>query len=231
MKYTLITSSLLALGLAHTIPSSARPHARKSLSKRIPEPVCKFNGHTSDDTGSWKTSPNAKRDLNATTWDPPSNLVTALGEVWNHEMATYSDPLGFKNYGYDQVIAGKGKINYCVRWDSAKTVTADQRTQVETAIVRSFNKWIEVLAGFDGFPYESVDVSVVGWAVRDTSLLKGDTSGIDVYTTKDAEGTPQCDEGCGRFFHQNNDYSQCAAGKDRHYGKPSPNSRKYMPIR
>jgi hypothetical protein len=166
-----------------------------------------------------------KRDLNATTWDPPSDLSPALEEVWKHEVDTYSDPLGFMNYGYDQVMAGDGKINYCVRWDSAQTVTVDRRTQVETAIVRSFNQWIEVLAGFDGFPYESVNVSVVGWAVRDTSLLEGDTSGIDVYTTKDADGIPQCDEGCGRFFHYtDNDYSQCAAGEDRHYGKPFPHS-------
>lgn len=42
-------------------------------------------------------------------------------------------------------------------------------------------------------------------------------SGIDVYTTTDADGIPQCDEGCGRFFHQDNDYSQCAAGADHHY--------------
>lgn len=37
-------------------------------------------------------------------------------------MATYSDPMGFKNYGFDQVIAGRGQINYCVRWDSNQKV-------------------------------------------------------------------------------------------------------------
>lgn len=43
-----------------------------------------------------------------TTWNPPSNLVTPLKQVWDHEMSTYSNPLGFKNYGYDQLIANKG---------------------------------------------------------------------------------------------------------------------------
>lgn len=133
-------------------------------------------------------------------------------------MDTYSDPLGFKNYGYDQVIDGAGKINYCVRWDSSSSVSADQRTTIETAIRRSFNKWIAALAGFDGFPYDSVDVNVVGWAVRDTSLLQGDTSGVDVYTTTDADGIPECDPTCGRFFHQDGDYSSCAGGAERHYG-------------
>jgi hypothetical protein len=63
------------------------------------------------------------------TWGPPSNLVTPLQEVsspvfifrfrWeaSHTDASTGvgprnvhllDPLGFKNYGYDQVIAGNG---------------------------------------------------------------------------------------------------------------------------
>ncbi|KAL4893546.1 hypothetical protein BDV59DRAFT_201731 [Aspergillus ambiguus] len=154
---------------------------------------------------------------NVTTWSPPSDLVTPLSEVWEQEMSTYSDPLGFTNYGYDQVMAGKGKINYCVRWDSTETVTEVQRQSIETAVRRSFNKWIAALAGFDGFPYSSVDVNVVGWAVRDKSLLQGDTSGIDIYTVTDADGIPECDPSCGRFFHQDGDYSSCAAGVDRHY--------------
>ena len=97
-------------------------------------------------------------------------------------------------------------------------VTAEQRTQIEAGAKRSFQKWIDALAGFDGWPYDTVDVSIVGWALRDESLLE-DTAGVEIYTTTDVDGIPQCDEGCGRFFHQDNDYSQCAAGADRHYGK------------
>ncbi|KAK1142751.1 hypothetical protein N8T08_007383 [Aspergillus melleus] len=154
---------------------------------------------------------------NVSSWNPPSDLVTPLKEVWDHEMDTYSDPLGFKNYGFDQVIDGKGKINYCVRWDSTKSVTASQREGIEAAVRKGFNKWIDKLAGFDGFPYETVDVNVVGYAVKDKSLLEGDTSGIEVYTTTDADGIPECDPKCGRFFHQDGDYSACEAGADRHY--------------
>lgn len=32
-----------------------------------------------------------------TTWNPPSNLVTPLTQVWDHETATY--PANFRNYG------------------------------------------------------------------------------------------------------------------------------------
>ncbi|KAL2846187.1 hypothetical protein BJY01DRAFT_175892 [Aspergillus pseudoustus] len=152
-----------------------------------------------------------------TTWDPPSDLVTPLEEVWNHEQETYSDPLGFKNYGFDQVIAAGGKINYCIRWESSQTITAAQREQIAAAASRSYNKWIAGLAGFDGWPYDTVEVNVVGYAVSDTSLLEGDTTGLDIYTTTDADGIPECDPTCGRFFHQDGDYSGCAAGADRHY--------------
>lgn len=221
MKSAIIVSSLLASGLAASIPTSVRTHIHKDLNKRAPEPVCRFDQRSLDDSNAWDDSTIVdKRDLNKTTWDPPANLVTPLKQVWDHEMSTYSAPLTFKNYGYDQVMAGKGKINYCVRWESSsQKVTAAQRTQVETAIKRQFKKWIDVLAGFDKFPYKTVDVKVVGWAVKNANLLEGDTSGIQVYTTTDADGIPQCDERCGRFFHQNGDYSKCPAGADRHYGK------------
>jgi hypothetical protein len=42
-----------------------------------------------------------KRVIEPTTWDPPTELVTPLEEVWQHELDTYSDALGFMNYGFD----------------------------------------------------------------------------------------------------------------------------------
>jgi hypothetical protein len=159
----------------------------------------------------------AEKRQSTSTWNPPSNLVKPLNEVWEHEMSTYSNPMGFKNYGFDQVMATGGKINYCVRWDSNKKVTAEQRKQIAAAVNRSVNKWIAGLAGFEGWPYKTVDVKVVGYAVRDRSLLEGDTSGLDIYTNKDESGIPECDPACGRFFHQDGDYSRCPAGAGRHY--------------
>ncbi|KAK6533632.1 hypothetical protein TWF694_002567 [Orbilia ellipsospora] len=155
--------------------------------------------------------------ISTLTWNPPSNLVTPLGQVWDHEVATYSDALGFKNYGYDQLMANGGKLNYCVRWDSSLSLTEAQRAQILTALQRSMKKWIDWFVGFDGFPYSSVPVSIVGYAVRSTSQLQGSTSGYDVYTTTDAGGIPQCDPRCGRFFHQDGNYGSCPGGAARHY--------------
>lgn len=50
-----------------------------------------------------------------TTWNPPSNLVTPLQQVWDHEMSTYDNPLGFKNYGFDQIMANKGCASLVTR--------------------------------------------------------------------------------------------------------------------
>lgn len=77
--------------------------------------------------------------------------------------------------------------------------------------------WFEYMYGYDNFPYTNITVDVVGWAVKDKSLLQGSTAGIEVYTDTDVDGVPQCAESCGRFFHQDGDYSGCAAGEDRHY--------------
>ncbi|KAF1995475.1 hypothetical protein P154DRAFT_610822 [Amniculicola lignicola CBS 123094] len=215
MKTTLAISTLFGLSLAAPTPNSLIHNH-----KRLAQPICTFDDHSFDDSNAWpalSSDPTSKRDLNSSTWTPPSNLVTPLKQVWNHEMSTYSNPLGFMNYGFDQVIAAKGKINYCVRWDSSESVTAAQRTKVEAAIRRSFNQWMAVLAGFDGWPYATVDVNVVGWAVKNKALLQGDTSKITVYTTTDSAGVPQCAEGCGRFFHQDNNYSGCVGGSAKHY--------------
>lgn len=151
--------------------------------------------------------------------NPPYNLALPLNQVWEHQMKTYDNALNYWNYGYDQVMQGKGRINYCVRWESSRKVSEEQRTAIEASVRRSYNQWIAELAGYEGFPYNNVDVNVVGWAVRDTSLLEGDTSNIQVYTTKDKDGIPECDQRCGRLFHADDDYSQCPTGVDGHYGK------------
>ncbi|WYZ43294.1 hypothetical protein EsH8_VI_000993 [Colletotrichum jinshuiense] len=150
-------------------------------------------------------------------WSPPSSIAAPLKEVWDHCKSTYDHFFDFKNYGWDQVIATKGTINVCVRWESSASVTEAQRAQVAKAVNTAHQSWYKWLYAYDNFPYSEIKVNVVGWAVKDKSLLQGSTSGIDVYTDTDSEGVPQCAESCGRFFNQGGDYSKCAGGADRHY--------------
>lgn len=117
----------------------------------------------------------------------------------------------------EKLSLANSSINYCVRWESSSSVTKAQRDEISTVLAAQYAKWFSWVSGYDSFPYGNISVKVVGWAVKDTSLLEGDTSDIDVYTDVDADGIPQCAPACGRFFHQDGDYSGCSAGEDRHY--------------
>lgn len=150
-------------------------------------------------------------------WNPPSNLVTPLGEVWSHYQSTYPQLLTFRNYGWDQVMAGGGRINYCVRWDSSARVSATMRDQIHAALQRQFKKWMDVMAGHNGWPYAEVPVKVVGWAVRDRATLEWTDNSVDIYVNNIRENAPQCSEPCGRFFHQDGNYSGCPGGASHHY--------------
>ncbi|WP_214109221.1 hypothetical protein, partial [Acrocarpospora catenulata] len=150
-------------------------------------------------------------------WNPPSNLVQPLNEVWNHVESTYPNLYGFRNYIWDQIMAGRGNINYCVRWDSSATVTAALRDQIHANLIRMFQKWVDQLAGWNGWPYPTVNVKVVGWAVRNRAQLQWTDNSVDIYVNDINENAPQCAPPCARFYHQDGNYSGCPGGAARHY--------------
>ncbi|BCB77341.1 hypothetical protein GCM10022251_64680 [Phytohabitans flavus] len=152
-------------------------------------------------------------------WNPPSNLVTPLNEVWAHQEQTYNNGnlYGFRNYGWDQLLANRGYINYCVRWDSTATVTAQLRDEIHAALARQYKKWMDVMVGHNNWPYTNVPVRVVGWAVRDRAQLQWTDSSVDIYVNNIRENAPQCSEPCGRFFNQSGTYPNCPGGAARHY--------------
>jgi hypothetical protein len=154
-------------------------------------------------------------------WNPPANLATGLNQVWQHYEDTYPQLHTFNNYGWDQVMANGGYINYCVRWDSSAPVSATLRDEIHTALARSFKKWMDVLVengqGWDGWPHNEVPVRVVGWAVRDRSTLQWSDNSVDIYVNDIRENAPQCATACGRFFNRGGSYPNCPGGYDRHY--------------
>ncbi|GAA0905715.1 hypothetical protein GCM10009557_80980 [Virgisporangium ochraceum] len=156
---------------------------------------------------------------NPGAWNPPANLVQPLNEVWSHQEQTYNNGnlYGFRNYGWDQVFANGGYINYCVRWDSSAPVSAAQRDAVHAALKRQFKKWMDVMVGHDNWPYTEVPVTIVGWAVRDRNTLQWTDNSVDIYVNNIRENAPQCAEPCGRFFNQNGQYPNCPGGPSRHY--------------
>ena len=87
-----------------------------------------------------------------------------------------------RNTIFDQIDAGKGTINYVVKWQSYRTVTYEQRQQFEKLLSDSINAWNDWLAGYDGWKYDHIDVNVVGWAVIDKSCLLDLHDDETVYT-------------------------------------------------
>ncbi|GAA4449719.1 cellulose-binding domain-containing protein [Phytohabitans houttuyneae] len=152
-------------------------------------------------------------------WNPPSNLVQPLNAVWTHQEQTYNNGnlYGFRNYGWDQLFANRGYINYCVRWDSSATVSAQLRDEIHAALKRQYKKWMDVMVGHNNWPYTDVPVNVVGWAVRDRNQLQWTDSSVDIYVNNIRENAPQCSEPCGRFFNQSGNYPNCPGGASRHY--------------
>jgi hypothetical protein len=150
-------------------------------------------------------------------WNPPAHLVAPLDQVWRHQESTYANLYGFRNYGWDQVMANRGALNYCVRWDSPARVTAAQRDAIHAALKRQVKKWMDVMAGHNGWPYAEVPVTVVGWAVRDRAQLEWTDSSVDIHVNDIRENAPQCAAPCGRFFNQSGTYPNCPGGAARHY--------------
>lgn len=148
-------------------------------------------------------------------WNPPSQLVQPLNEVWAHVEDTYN--LNFRNFGWDQVMATGGSINYCVRWDSNNTVSAQTRDAIAAKLQQQYDLWFDQMAGWNDWPFEKIDVNVVGWAAYDRNLLQWSDNSVDIYIGDIREDAPQCAAACGRFFHQDGNYSQCPGGEPRHY--------------
>ncbi|MGC9666022.1 cellulose-binding domain-containing protein [Planosporangium sp. 12N6] len=165
------------------------------------------------------TSPSPTASADA--WNPPAKYVDPLARTWKHQEDTYANLYGFRNYLFDQVMAARGSINYCVRWESTATVSAALRDQIQAAVQRQFQKWVDQLnengRGWNGWPYQRVPVKVVGWAVRDRNQLQWSDSSVDIYVNDIREGAPQCGAPCGRFFHQDGNYAGCPGGFDHHY--------------
>lgn len=154
----------------------------------------------------------------ATTWNPPASMVTALDQVWKQTMVENPDGLKDMNWITDQLMANKGNINYCVRWNHSGKSTAAVRAGITRALQRALKKWFDLLVGFEGFPLTTLNVKVVGYAVKNRSILEGDIKGLDVYTGKvDPDGVPECDPGCYRGAHLDGDFSQCPGGAARRY--------------
>ncbi len=117
--------------------------------------------------------------------DMPEDYQYAADWIWNNRIVT-ENSLGSSNARwnsmFDQIVDSKGTLNYVVRWHSTKTITLEQRQKLEVALDDCVNAWTDWLVDYENWPYDHVDVNIVGWAVTDPSLLLDLQSDEIVYT-------------------------------------------------
>lgn len=92
--------SLLALG---PLGALALPRAN-SVAPQVTPAKSDLDGDV------WANLNRAVRSKRQSSWNPPSDLVKPLQEVWDHSVETYNNGQweAFKNYGYDIIIAAEG---------------------------------------------------------------------------------------------------------------------------
>lgn len=111
----------------------------------------------------------------------PDRYKSSIEWVWKNRMVQEGSTLR-KNLIFDQIFAGKGTLNYVVRWQSDKSVTLKQRQQIESMLSRQVNHWNDLLVGYENWPYSSIKVKVVGWACTNPALILNKQANEIVYT-------------------------------------------------
>lgn len=102
--------------------------------------------------------------------DFPQEYKSAADWIWTNRIER-EQSTARRNTIFDQIIAGKGTVNYVVKWQSYRQLTYEQRQKFEKMLSDCINGWNDWLAGYENWPYEHIDVKIVGWAVIDKSCL------------------------------------------------------------
>ncbi|MDE5853736.1 MAG: hypothetical protein K2H19_01565, partial [Ruminococcus sp.] len=102
--------------------------------------------------------------------DMPADFKTAADWIWQNRIQREQSTVR-RNTIFDQIVAGKGSINYVVKWQSYRQLTYEQRQKFEKMLSDCINGWNSWLKGYENWPYDHIDVKIVGWAVIDESCL------------------------------------------------------------
>ncbi|KAG1707100.1 hypothetical protein DVH05_026296 [Phytophthora capsici] len=147
------------------------------------------------------------------TGDPDTGDVTRemVDWVWKNTMEEYIPQ--FKNLIFDQLITNKGKLSYCVRWDNDKKLEKATAAKFQAMLEKQINLWNRWLVGYECWPIEKIEVSIVAYAVKDKSIMDwtDDSLGTIYEGIVDAEGSPKCPDECYKHQGQaaNSDTSGC----------------------
>ncbi|RLN51753.1 hypothetical protein BBP00_00009814 [Phytophthora kernoviae] len=133
--------------------------------------------------------------------NPTKYISTAdVDWVWEHRMG--ENVTNNKNWIMDHIVANKATLNYCIRWDSTGKLSKTMASKFQAMLERQYAAWNHWLIGYNCWPYSEIKVNIVGFAVKEASLLDwtDDSLGKIYAGDLDPEGIPQCPKACYRFF-------------------------------
>ena len=84
---------------------------------------------------------------------------------------------------FEHIIKGKGTLKYCVIWEKKSALSKTKRDQIRQMLIDITHAWTKYLTGFEGWPYDNVNVIATGWAVYDASYIQNRQSDEVVYTS------------------------------------------------
>ncbi|KAG3237082.1 hypothetical protein PI124_g17918 [Phytophthora idaei] len=96
--------------------------------------------------------------------------------------------MSYNNCILDHLVANKGTINYCVRWDSSSTkLTKYIAMKLQPMLTHCW-------------PYDEIKVNILGFAAKKASELgwSDNSMGKLCFGDLDKDGSPQCPENCYR---------------------------------
>lgn len=102
--------------------------------------------------------------------DIPSDYLTACDWVWANRIEDEGWMTDWATI-FDQIVAGNGTLQYILIWQSYEQITLEQRQKLPQMLEDAVNMWTDNLVGYDDWPFEHVNVKVVGYAVLDKSCL------------------------------------------------------------
>ncbi|MDE6519206.1 MAG: dockerin type I repeat-containing protein [Ruminococcus sp.] len=111
----------------------------------------------------------------------PAEYKSAADWIWNTRIQGEKSVEAWDTI-YDKIVAGNGTLHYVVRWQTDKSITLEQRQNLQKVLEKSVNDWTDNLVGYENWQYSHVNVKIVGWAVLDKNCLLDLQPDETVYT-------------------------------------------------
>lgn len=111
----------------------------------------------------------------------PADYVNACDWIWSNRIETEKSMEAWSTI-YDQIVAGNGTLQYILIWQSYEKISLEQRRRLPQMLEEAVNMWTDNLVGYDDWPFEHVNVKVVGYAVLDENCIVDRQPDEVVYT-------------------------------------------------